>query len=136
MMVTETMLASMETCKEVCIQCQTICIDTLNYCKSSGDNIDMTLMCMMRDCAEMCMMCVNMIMDGSEFTGRTSELCAQMCDRVVSHIEYHQAMDRDDKMMTTANICRQCAEQCNLVAKQSASYFRRPNSLTLADVTA
>ncbi|BAZ37067.1 hypothetical protein NIES4101_29880 [Calothrix sp. NIES-4101] len=128
-MVTETMLAKMENCKQVCIECQTTCIETLNYCKTQG-NIDMTLMCMMRDCAEMCMMCVNMIMDGSEFAGRTCELCAEMCVRTALACELH----RDEKIKAVAAICRQCAENCQTIAQQSAAYFRRPNSLTIAEV--
>jgi hypothetical protein len=132
MMVTESMLVLMEACKEVCIECQTTCMETLNYCKTKG-NTDMTLMCMMRDCAEMCMMCVNMIMDGSEFAGRTCELCAEMCHRTAIACEQ---MNNDETMMATAAMCRKCAEKCKFVGQQSASYFRRPNSLTVADISA
>ncbi|MFH7029396.1 MAG: four-helix bundle copper-binding protein [Heteroscytonema crispum UTEX LB 1556] len=132
MMVTESMLVSMEACKQVCIECQTTCTETLNYCKTKGNNyIDMTVMCMLRDCAEMCMMCVNMIMDGSEFAGRTCELCAEMCDRAAMACELR---NDDETMMATAAMCRKCAENCKFIAQQSASYFRRPNSLTVADI--
>jgi hypothetical protein len=129
MTVTETMLAQMETCKLVCVECQTTCIEILNYCKTLG-NVDMTLMCMMRDCAEMSMMCVNMIMDGSEFAGRTCELCTQMCVRTALACELHS----DEKIREIAIICRQCAEHCQVIAQQSAAYFRRPMSLSIAEV--
>ncbi len=130
MMITEAVLAKMEISKRVCVECQTTCIETLNYCKIQGNiqgNIDMTLMCMMRDCAEMCMMCVNTIADGSEFAGRTCELCAEMCDRTALTCELHS----DEKIKAIAVICRHCAENCHAIAQQSVAYFRRPNLLTI-----
>ena len=36
MMTTESILTEMEACKQICIECQTTCIDTLKYCKSQG----------------------------------------------------------------------------------------------------
>ncbi|AKG20634.1 four-helix bundle copper-binding protein [Calothrix sp. 336/3] len=129
MMLTEPMLVQMEICQEVCIECQKTCIDTLSYCKSQN-NIEMTLICMMRDCAEMCMMCVNTIADGSEFAGRTCELCAEMCDRAALACELHT----DEKIRMIATICRQCARKCRIIGQQSAAYFRRPNFLTVAEV--
>lgn len=130
MMTTETKIAEVDACKLVCIECQTTCINTLNYCKTK-DDMDMTLMCMMRDCAKMCMMCVNMIMDGSEFVGRTCELCAEICIRVAMACE----QIHDDTITKTAATFYNCAEKCQSVAKQSASYFRRPNFLTVVDIT-
>jgi hypothetical protein len=130
MIATETMLPEMKACQQVCIECQTVCMETLNYCKTKT-NIDMTVMCMIRDCAEMSMMCVNTIADGSEFAGRTCELCAEMCTRTALACE----LMTDGTMIAVAAICRKCAEHCDKIAKQSASYFRRPTSLTVADIT-
>ena len=130
MMTAETILAQMEACKEISIECQTTCIETLQYCKSQGGQyMDMAMMSMMRDCAEMCMMCVNMINDGSEFMGNTCSLCAQICDRTAMACEQ---MSNDETMKLCAAICRKCAEYCNQLGLNSASYFRR-SSLVTAD---
>jgi hypothetical protein len=130
MMETEFLLAEMEACKQICIECQTTCIDTLKYCKNQNSKyIDMTMMTMLRDCAEICMMCVNMINDGSEFMGNTCSLCAQICDRTAMVCE---KMSGNVTMMLCAAICRQCAQSCNAMGLNSASYFRR-SSLVSAD---
>jgi hypothetical protein len=129
-MTTESILIEMEACKQICIECQTTCIDSLKYCKSQGGRyIDMTMMSMLRDCAEMCMMCVNMINDGSEFMGNTCSLCAQICDRTAIACEQ---MSSDATMMLCAAICRNCAQHCNAMGLNSASYFRR-SSLVAED---
>lgn len=130
MMRTESILTEMEACKQICIECQTTCIDTLKYCKSQGGRyIDMAMMSMLRDCAEMCMMCVNMINDGSEFMGNTCSLSAQICDRTAIACEQ---MSSDATIMLCAAICRKCAQHCNTMGLNSASYFRR-SSLVAED---
>ncbi|MBD6614841.1 four-helix bundle copper-binding protein [Komarekiella sp. 'clone 1'] len=127
-MMTESILTEMQACKQTCIECQTICIDTLKYCKSQGGKYsDMTMMSMMRDCAEMCMICVNMINDGSEFMGNTCSLCAEICDRTAIACEN---MGSDATMMFCAAICRRCAEYCKTMGLNSASYFRRSSLVT------
>ncbi|AFY42716.1 hypothetical protein Nos7107_2093 [Nostoc sp. PCC 7107] len=127
-MMTESILTAVETTKETCIECHTICIDTLKYSKNhGGQHLDMAMMSMMRDCAEMCMMCVNMMNDGSEFMGNTCSLCAEMCDRTAMACEQ---MSNNATMRYCAAICRKCAEHCKAMALNSASYFRRASLIT------
>lgn len=128
MMKTESILTEMEACKQISIECQTTCIDTLKYCKSQGGKyMDMAMMSMLRDCAEMCMMCVNMINDGSEFMGNTCSLCAQICDRTAIACEQ---MSSDATMMFCASICGKSAQHCNAMGLNSTSYFRRSSLVT------
>jgi hypothetical protein len=122
MITTESMTAEMQTCIEISTDCQKICLETLNYYKGSK-NVDMNLMCMIRDCAEMSTMCINMIVDGSEFMGRTCEICAEMCDRLSAACERM-------RMEEIAIACRKCAESCKTMARMSVSYFRRSNFVT------
>lgn len=129
MMITEKVISEIEACKQLCVECQDTCIETLNYCKSiDSQSMNMSLMCMMRDCAEMCMMCVNLIVDGSEFMGRTCQLCAEIC---ISTAIACEAAGNDAKLQHCANICRQCAESCKIMGFKSSSYFRRENNLSL-----
>ncbi|MBD2440709.1 four-helix bundle copper-binding protein [Nostoc sp. FACHB-110] len=122
-MMIEPTLTTLEAGKQSCIECHTICIDTLKYCKDQrGKYLDMAMMSMMRDCAEMCMMCINMMNDGSEFMGNACSLCAELCDRTAMACDQ---MNEDPKMMYCAAICRKCAEYCKSMALNSASYFRR-----------
>ncbi|MBW4612725.1 MAG: four-helix bundle copper-binding protein [Desmonostoc vinosum HA7617-LM4] len=127
-MTTESILAEMQACKQICIECQTTCIDTLKYCKGQGGKyIDMAMLSMTRDCAEMCMMCVNMIDDGSEFMGNACSLCAEICDRTAMACEQ---MSNDATMMFCAAVCRKCAESCKAMGLNSACYFRRTSLVT------
>ncbi len=126
MISTESMTAEMQTCIEISTDCQKMCIDTINYYKASKC-IDITLMCMMRDCAQMSMMCINMMMDGSEFMGRTCEICAEMCERLAIACE---KIKDDAKIIELAQACRKSAESCKMMARMSASYFRRSNFVT------
>jgi hypothetical protein len=129
MMTTDSIVIEIEACKEVCTECQDICIETINYCKTlDSKSIDMGLMCMMRDCAEMCMMCVNMIVDGSEFMGRTCQLCAEIC---ISTAMACKAMGNNAKLQHCASVCLQCAESCKTLGFKSSSYFRRENNVSL-----
>ncbi|WP_372726682.1 four-helix bundle copper-binding protein [Nostoc sp. TCL26-01] len=128
MMTTESMLTEMATGKQICVECQTTCINTLQYCKTQGGQyMDMTMMSMIRDCAEMCMMCVNMMNDGSEFMGNACSLCAQICERTAMACEQ---MTNDATMSLCAAICRQCAAVCHQMGLNSASYFRRSSLVT------
>jgi hypothetical protein len=127
-MMNETILSQMQAGKEICIECQTTCIDTLKYCQIQGGKYsDIQMMSMMRDCAEMCMMCVNMINDGSEFMGNTCSLCAEICNRTAIICD---KMASDATMMFCAAICRHCAEFCKTMGLNSASYFRRSSLVT------
>ncbi|QLE59425.1 four-helix bundle copper-binding protein [Nostoc sp. TCL26-01] len=127
-MTTESMLTEMATGKQICVECQTTCINTLQYCKTQGGQyMDMTMMSMIRDCAEMCMMCVNMMNDGSEFMGNACSLCAQICERTAMACEQ---MTNDATMSLCAAICRQCAAVCHQMGLNSASYFRRSSLVT------
>ena len=126
MISTKSMTAEMQTCIEISTDCQKMCIETINYYKGSKC-IDITLMCMMRDCAKMSAMCINMIMDGSEFMGRTCEICAEMCERLAVAC---QAINNDAKIVELALFSRKCAQSCKQMGRMSDSYFRRSNFVT------
>lgn len=128
MTATESMTIEMQACLQACTDAHKICLDTMaHYMKTAGKNTDMNLICMMRDCAEMCMMCMNLIMDGSEFMGRTATICAEMCEKCATACEM---MNDNAEMMACALACHQCAENCKTLGRQSIAYFRRPNFVT------
>ncbi|MBD1865087.1 MULTISPECIES: four-helix bundle copper-binding protein [Trichocoleus] len=119
-----TELTELKVCIEVCTDCHNMCLEVMTYCSDrSCKYIDVSMMSMLRDCAEMTMMCINMIADGSEFAGRTCQLCAEMCFKcAIACDEMH-----DDKMTEYAAIFRKCAEHCKAIGLMSAAYFRRAN---------
>lgn len=122
------MTEEMQTCLEACTNTQKMCLDMISYCmKQDEKHRDMHLICMMRDCAEMCLLCINMIMDGSEFMGRTSALCAEMCERCAIACEHFSG---DAKMMECATMFHTCATSCKTMGRMAMAYFRRSNLVT------
>lgn len=128
MTATEFTTLEMQACLQDCTNVHKICLDAMSrYLKTAGKSADMNLVCMLRDCAEMCMMCMNLIMDGSEFMGRTATICADMSEKCAVACEM---MNDNADMMACALACRQCAESCKTLGRQSIAYFRRPNFVT------
>jgi hypothetical protein len=128
MVVLEKMTTEMKICLQAWEKCQKACTKTMNYCLEKGDRYaDMKLVCILRDCAEMCAMCVNLATDGSEFMGRTCQICAEMCER--SSAACQAAID-DPQMKACAAACRQCAESSASIGRMATSYYRRENFLT------
>jgi hypothetical protein len=118
MMMTESMTTEMQNCMNACMECHKMCMEAMTHCMTkSGKSVDMTMMSMLRDCSEMSMMCMNMMMAGSEFMGRTSMLCAEICDRTVAACE---KMTGEAKMTACANACRKCADSCRTMQKVAA----------------
>jgi hypothetical protein len=127
-MTNESMTSDMQTCLQACTDSHKACLETMaHYMKVAGKSADMNLMCMLRDCAEVSLMCMNLIVDGSEFMGRTATLCAEMCEKCATACEM---MTDNAEMMACASVCRYCAETCKTLGRQSVAYFRRPNLVT------
>jgi hypothetical protein len=127
-MTTNVMSIELKNCLEACTDCHKICLEAMTYCSERGCKyLDVSMMCMLRDCAEMSMMCVNLIMDGSEFAGRTCQLCAEMCFKCAIACD---DMRDDPKMVEYAATFRRCAEHCKAIGLMSAAYFRRANLVT------
>ncbi|HEY9751159.1 MAG TPA: four-helix bundle copper-binding protein [Allocoleopsis sp.] len=117
-------MTELKTCIEACTACHNMCLEAMTYCTDrSCKYLDASMMSMLRDCAEMTMMCINLISDGSEFAGRTCQLCAEMCFKCAIACDEMQ----DAKMTEYAAIFRHCAEQCKAIGLMSSAYFRRAN---------
>jgi hypothetical protein len=128
MVAVEKMTTEMKLCLEAWENCQKACTQTLNYClQRGGSYTDMKLMCLLRDCAEMSVMCVNLATDGSEFMGRTCQLCAEMCQRCAFVC---QNIGNDLELKACADVCRQCAELSASIGRMATSYYQRPNFVT------
>ncbi|MGI0492517.1 four-helix bundle copper-binding protein [Alkalinema pantanalense CENA528] len=102
---------------------------TLNeYLNQQDQQTDINLLCLLRDCSEMCVMTVNLITDGSEFMGRTCQLCSEMCEKCAAVCE---SVPQNQQLADCAALCRRCAEVCKSMGLQAMAYFRRPNLTNL-----
>jgi hypothetical protein len=128
MVVLETMTTETKLCLQAWENCQKACTQAMNYCLQQGSKyLDMNLMSVLRDCAEMCTICANLATDGSEFMGRTSQICREMCERCATACE--TAID-DPQMKACVDACRQCAQWSASMGRMATSYYRRENFLT------
>lgn len=122
---TQSMSLEMQRGLQALTMCKKTCTTTLSYyLHNNTQDRDLSLMCLLRDCAEMCLMSTNLMIDGSEFMGRTFLICAEMCDRCAAACEIYSD---DPQMMACAEACHACSQYCSSMGRLSSAYFRRPN---------
>jgi hypothetical protein len=93
----------MRRCIQHCLDCHSICLETVAYClQRGGKHTEAGHIRLLLDCAEICQTSANFMLCGSELHGRTCDVYAEVCERCARDCEQFG----DDAMM------RACAEMC------------------------
>ncbi|HSJ58506.1 MAG TPA: four-helix bundle copper-binding protein [Anaerolineae bacterium] len=105
----------MQQCIEECLDCHSICLETVAHClQMGGKHAQPQHIVMLLDCAEICQTSANYMLRESPLHGRTCGLCAQVCELCAQDCE---TFPDDEQMMACAEECRRCAASCEEMAQ-------------------
>ncbi len=108
----------MQKCIQNCLDCHSICLNTVIYCLQKGENhAEPSHIRLLSDCAEICQTSANFMLRGSELHTRTCGVCAELCERCARDCEH---MGNDAQMKTCADMCYRCAESCRQMSMATA----------------
>lgn len=109
----------MQQCIENCLDCHSICLNTVTYClQKGGHHADPAHIRLLQDCAEICQTSANFMLRGSELHARTCGVCAQVCEQCATECD---RIGDDAQMKSCADMCRRCAESCRLMSTSMAA---------------
>jgi hypothetical protein len=107
----------MQRCIEECLDCHSICLQTVTYCLEMGDkHAEAGHIRLLLDCTEICQTSANFMLRGSKLHGRVCGVCAEVCERCAQSCEQ---FGDDAQMRACAESCRRCAASCKSMASTS-----------------
>lgn len=113
--VMQSLAPDMRQCIQDCLECASICDQTLAYClEQGGEHARVEHINLLRDCDESCTIAASMMSRKSRFSGEPRQLCVLVC---AACAEWCESMADDAQMSACAEACRRCEESCrNLTA--------------------
>lgn len=111
--------AEMDRCIEDCLDCASICLETLTHClEKGGDHAAPEHVARLLDCAELCRTAADLMLRGSRIHGDVCRVCAEACRRCAESCE--KLADGDADMARCAEACRRCEASCREMAGVAA----------------
>ncbi len=105
---------SMQQCIDECLNCHSICLETVAHClQQGGKHAEARHIRLLLDCAEICQTSANFMLRGSDLHTRTCAVCAEVCERCAESCDQ---FGNDTRMQACAEACRRCAESCRQMA--------------------
>lgn len=103
------------TCIQICLECQSVCQDTLyeRCLEMGGKHVDQMHVKLMADCIEACQTAANGMKRGSPLYASFCAVCADVCDACAKSCE----RVGDTEMQACADLCRRCADACREMSK-------------------
>lgn len=109
----------MQECIQNCINCASVCSQTLNYClEMGGRHAEAMHIKILMDCAEICQTSASFMLRGSQFHGKVCGVCAEVCKACAQFCQ-HLGAD-DSQMQACADECNRCAQSCQQMAGKVA----------------
>lgn len=108
------MTTKMQECIKNCLDCYSICVETLQHClEKGGDHANPIHIRLLQDCVDICQTSAGFMLRGSERHVLTCGVCAEICERCARDCE---SMADDAQMKKCAEMCRKCAASCREMA--------------------
>jgi hypothetical protein len=105
----------MEQCIQDCLDCFSICKNTLSYCiRQGGEHAELKHLSVMMDCAEICNTAAAFMLSGSTNHALTCGACADICKQCAQSCYAFN----DSQMKECADMCTKCAKSCAAMAKK------------------
>ncbi|HJR64054.1 MAG TPA: four-helix bundle copper-binding protein [Gemmatimonadaceae bacterium] len=109
-----TMSEEVQRCIDECLNCYTICEQTIQHClELGGKHAEPRHIRTLQDCAEICRTSAGFMLRGSQLHNRTCAVCAEVCRACE---EECRRMDDDEMMQQCADVCSTCADSCERMA--------------------
>lgn len=106
----------MQRCIDSCIDCYSICTETVVHClEMGGQHAKAAHIRLLKDCSTICMTSADFMLGSSTFQEQACRLCAEVCERCADDCERIGA--NDDRMKQCAETCRNCAEVCQQMSR-------------------
>ncbi len=101
-------------CMLECLNCATVCRDTMTHClETGGEHAKPEHIFMLLDCAEFCETNAHILMHNSPVHHITCEACGQICEQCAEDCERME----DQEMRECVDACRRCVETCRKMAE-------------------
>ena len=112
------MTAEMQECIQNCLDCHSVCLETVAHClELGGRHAEASHIRLMLDCSDICRTSADFMLRGSAHHSAVCGLCATICDACAADCE---RMGDDELMRGCAQACRRCAESCRRMSKAGA----------------
>jgi hypothetical protein len=99
----------MQTCIDNCLECASVCEQTLSYCLSQGGkHVEGKHLKILMDCVDICYTSARVMARGSDLHVITCRACAEICRACADECN---TMD-DETMKRCAIVCEKCASSC------------------------
>jgi hypothetical protein len=109
---------AMQECIDLCQECHTICLETVQHCvRSGGEHADPEHVQLLLGCAEICRTSAAFMALGLSQHTETCSVCAHVCELCA---ESCARIPGDAEMQLCEETCRRCAEICRNMAGQAA----------------
>ena len=110
-----TITKEMQQCIDECLNCYSICLQTVQHClELGGKHAEASHIRVLDDCAEICQTSAGFMLRGSPMHARVCGVCAEVCRECEREC---RRMGDDETMRECADACRRCAESCERMAK-------------------
>jgi hypothetical protein len=110
-------MSQIELCIQSCLDCQSICLDTITHCLlRGGEYASERQILLLQDCAEICDTSANFMTRNSDMRATICGTCAEVCLRCAEECE---RLGDDDLLKACAEACRRCAAHCQLMVAKA-----------------
>ena len=115
---TASMTKEMRKAIDDCMSCSSMCEETIAYCMDMpGSMMDAASMRILMDCAAITRVCSEMMCRMSPMHPQMCDLCARACTACA---DMAMKMSSDAQMKKLAEMCRTCADSCQMMAHAAA----------------
>lgn len=106
----------MQQCITNCLDCHSVCLQTINHClQKGGRHAEASHIKTLQDCVQSCVTSADFMLRTSPFHGQYCAACAEVCDKCAAECE-SLSEQAGDFMARCAEVCRKCAESCRKMA--------------------
>lgn len=106
---------AMNDCIHACQQCETICLETINYCLGEGgEHADPAHIALLATCADICSTSARTMLRGAAVHTAVCRACAEVCRECAVSCEGFD----DAEMERCVQACRRCADSCDAMSAE------------------
>ena len=106
-----TMTSAMRECIHTCLDCHSICMETVTHCLTlGGEHAEASHIGLLLDCAQICQASADFMLRSSHRHIEMCGLCAQICRACAE--ECSRTAGGDETMRRCAETCSRCADSC------------------------
>lgn len=114
------MSQEMQECITNCLNCHSVCLETIGHCLSmGGQHAVANHLKLMQDCVQICQTSADFMLRMSNYHGQVCGICASICDACAEDCD--RLAEGNDFMARCAEACRRCAESCRRMASSMSA---------------